>query len=530
MKKIFLAMFTLLTLTCISSNVMKGEEAVFNEATLDSYYEIIKRDDVQYDVSGMLLGVDAVKSTGTGWDTCTKTNHLVLDYGSIKEFLSSNSYIDTGSNSNKSSDNKAICETSAEQYSQSINSSIEFDASVSASKDIFTGKFNTSLSVNNNVNYSSYLNTMYVSHTMFAKRYTIDMTNTYDLDSYRDALTDEYRAYLAKYFAGTITYDQLVDLFGTHIISSASYGGAVYMTYTLSSNQYKFNSEVAAKVKEAVEVGAANIASSSSSIETEINSKTGIDISKTEKYLYVKAIGGNAFACSTFEDYSAGVAKWAESTTNENCALLNILDMIPLWDILPSEYNTTANINKMINDFSSYVDENVINFNAYNNKTMSKLSSLTLELTSKNRSSDQEYEITDDSIGSNPYDYIDLNNLNFFDLENDIYKAGFRYATISFTIDMCEDDYGYQEFYILNNASNSEDDAIWSLTDYEYFGSRKYTSYTNVEILAPGEFKVNIDNKLYDKNKLYFRYSANGSLEDNWKNKNIKITITFSKC
>lgn len=536
MKKIFI-LFSFVSLLFCATNVNSNLYVVNAQETKNNHLNTtIKNatrasteiDGDKFDSSGMLYGIDAVKSDGTGYKTYSKLLSPVLNTNFIKSELTNYCYANTGVNGAGSSVGNIISTNSISEFTTKFDAQFSVETEATAQKDIFHGSISEQFKANSSIQYSNYLSSYFYTHSTISHRYSLIIQNTDDLDTFKENLNSSYVTNVTNYLNGTMSFEDFVDKYGTHIVTSADYGGFIITYYTIVSNKYNFTSDVAVQMGNSITAGISKLASASNSVEVELANSTGISLENTETYLNILAVGGNTVAVGDFSGYNSAMQTWAASTTDDNCSIIEITGLLPLWELLPDGLDTTINKNKMINDFCDYVDDNEINFDYFDTNSLRNVNSLTLTYESERRENEVEYTISDSGIQYQSYDTIDLDS-SFFDIKNDLYNNGFRYADITISIDMKEKHYGYQEVLLFaGNDLYSTSDAIWYIDDYEYGGNDLKKEYSTVE------FRIGMRDLFAfiadDKRKLYIRYSANGSFEDDWLNKNLKVTITFSKC
>lgn len=482
---------------------------------------------LQYDTSGMLFGIDTIKSDGTGNNTQSKVSHSIFNNNFIQNELANFCYLNTGVNGANSSFSYVSYSNSIEDYVEEFYSRVAINGSATAGIDLFYGGISNNFDMNLNLNYNQHISSFFYSHYAFVQRYSLVIQNTYDNQLFINNLNPYYIQQIQLYFDDELSYADLVNIFGTHVLTGASYGGIVSILFSLATNDYKFSNSVSAAIANAMTAGINGIASTNFDYETSIAYNTGISLSNIEKDLKVYSIGGNPFIIDSLDDYHNYIDGWSNSLlTNNNCALTQINNILPLWEILPVEYNTNENKEKMIDDFIEYAELNSINFNNFVNRDIKTFTDLTFTYKSENRNQYEEYTIDDDGIAYQDYDIINLEATNF-DIKNDFYDNDFRFLEIDIEIDMKEIDDGYQEFYIYN-SSGLNGNSIWSKTNYEYGPGFLDNSYRHI-FISTG--KISLSNFIdSDKRKIYLRYGAHGNGEDDWTNKNLTLTIKFSKC
>ena len=125
--------------------------------------------------------------------------------------------------------------------------------------------------------------------------------------------------------------------------------------------------------------------------------------------------------------------------------------------------------------------------------------------------------ITDAGRWNQQYDLISINsalNSSWTTLLED----GFKKITLTFTLDICEIDDGYQYIYFYN-GNTSASKLLYSIEIIEHGGSGTETEYSTYSFT----FDVNIVD--LSNNAIYVFYDASGLSTDDWSNKNIKVSM-----
>ena len=129
-----------------------------------------------------------------------------------------------------------------------------------------------------------------------------------------------------------------------------------------------------------------------------------------------------------------------------------------------------------------------------------------------------EVTITDDGRDKQQLDIIRIES--DFPVQ-DLVNAGYRYFTITLSMDVCEKNDGYQYVFIYSDPTSTGDGNL--LADHKFdHGGSGVTGWSRETVT----FTVYIDD-LTDS--IYIRYGASGEGDDTWYNKNVKVTITASK-
>lgn len=118
------------------------------------------------------------------------------------------------------------------------------------------------------------------------------------------------------------------------------------------------------------------------------------------------------------------------------------------------------------------------------------------------------------------YDTINLKDLLGVyktTLEEEIKKI---YIKVSFDAREVNDGYQYVFLYAKEKESRN---TLFGTKQFEHTAGKKNTSYKHYTF----EFQLFVS-QLFNE-KIYIRYGASGSLDDDWKNKNLKVEIKLTK-
>lgn len=502
-----------------NNNVILKDKSGLIEQTNNFDYQ-------QYNTSGMLYGIDAIKSDSTGQNTQSKLGSSVFKRDFIQDELEHYCYLNTGVNGASSSFSYVTKSNSMRDYVNSFYTAVCLNSASSAGIDLFKGgianEFKSSLSLNHNQNIYSF----FYSHYAFVQRYNLIIQNTYDKVKFINNLSSNFVNQIKLYLNGSISYSNFANQFGTHVLTSAFYGGLITTFFCLSSSNYVLDATLVNKLASSITGGIENIAESSYDYRTSFRLDAGINIDNTENKLQIKSIGGGPLIASDFDKYHTRIDSWSNSLTdNTKCAITRIENLLPLWELLPNGYNTETNKNKMISDFIDYANDNNINYSEFVNKDISEYSSLTLNYASETRDQNEEYVINDDGVSYQKYDIINLDSLGF-DVKKDLYDNDYRYLEITLHLGMKEINYGYQEVCVYNSfyGNNPISKRVGNFIGNE----RSDDKFKQSEVCLGKHQLVNFID--YDKRKLFIKYGAKGPDGYSWSNKNFVMAIKFSKC
>ena len=125
-------------------------------------------------------------------------------------------------------------------------------------------------------------------------------------------------------------------------------------------------------------------------------------------------------------------------------------------------------------------------------------------------------------------DFSDLTSKTIVEWEND------GYDTITFTVYFTakQIDHGYQKLYLYSTRSNNTNDKIndmeLNLTSFSYENYVKPIAMYIEDKTSSINYDNTDPNYIEDMDRIYIRYGAHGSGDDDWKIKNISVMVTIS--
>jgi|GEM_PF-3541704 MAC/Perforin domain. len=401
----------------------------------------------------------------------------------------------------------------------------EFSGAISGGTtiSIFKGSIKNSYESMMNTSYSNYVSQYYGRHTFRKVVCELALPNystfAYTYQKFYSESFLRHLEMLNKNRTGKAFID-FFDKFGTHVIVSALYGGQLENYYSVLSDKIEFTSEVKNAISNQIQISVDNLSNINSSTKLEFTSAQS-NISQNSEFnsrTYIR--GGKSTYKSNLENEMGGYyIQWKNTINEENAALIGYSDggLLPLWEVLPSQYAQLKSL--MRNYFNAYAkaynDSIQTNFE-YNGKNYT-LDEYTDEITLRT----DPVTINDSGRFNNHYDIINLKDLL------GVYKTTLEeeeikkiYIKVSFDAREVNDGYQYVFLYAKEKESGN---TLFGTKQFEHTAGKKNTSYKHYTF----EFQLFVS-QLFNE-KIYIRYGASGSLDDDWKNKNLKVEIKLTK-
>lgn len=446
-----------------------------------------------------------------------KLNNSVLSIGSLS---TTNTTLNTTSSTIKHSND-------FNDLVDKIDSYYNLSSSCSTSDhSLFTG---TVASKYPDVTNSDYVGNLYQYYSTYIYTYkykTYSLTNyNGDLTNIKRCLNDQYVEDLEALLYDDADINTFFDTYGTHVIGSMVTGGRLEINYSICSDMIDVWKEKYNSLTSYLNTNLySKVQSSSASIT--FDPQTGCDIhpAASNQYIGWQTQGGTSFSISNITQINTVFNAWKNSVTSYPEIIQPTSDgLIPLWNLLPGDLNTTTYKNLFISKYNQYMESNKEDISnqyipnviqeGYANTDFFSIRSGTMV-------------VTDDSEFDQRYDVADLNE--FADLKYDYFKHyGFTKMDIYLDMQMKEIDMGYQHvsFYY----SEKQDDSYRLCSHIcELGGTSLRTYYTPVTF-----YKMDVPLSTFDNSdpddyaKFVARYSASGSLEDDWQNMAIYLCIVY---
>lgn len=245
-----------------------------------------------------------------------------------------------------------------------------------------------------------------------------------------------------------------------------------------------------------------------------LNSSIILNKSKSlyDEKFSIHSIGGTIFSTTNYDYFINNYSSWASSINEDNAALIGLESggLIPLWDILPRQYQSKREQFK--NMCETYISSKTSNDGYHHIIDLSKKDDSTIRTS--------EVLIEDSGRFKNPYDKIDLNEITPYGIDV-LEDLGYNKIELTMNIDMKEKNKGYQYLWIYSEYNNNDVNILWG-KDLE-LGSTSLQDYYTTETFT---ILIDLDkiNTTYDGTFIYLLFGASGAFGDDWYNKNVVIT------
>lgn len=391
---------------------------------------------------------------------------------------------------------------------------------------LFTGTVASKYPDTENMEYTSYPYQYYSTYVYTYKYKTYSLSNyNVDLTNIKRCLNDQYIEDLEALLYDDADINTFFDTYGTHVIGSMVTGGRLEINYSIVSENYDVWGEKYNSLTNYLNTNLySKVQSSSSSITFDPQTGCGVSPLGSNQYIGWQTHGGTDFTISSITQINTVFNSWKNSVTSYPEIIQPTSDgLIPLWNLLPGDLNTTTYKNLFISKYNQYMASNK---ESISNQYIPTIIQEEYASTGYFSIRSGTLVVTDDSEFDQRYDVANLNG--FADLKYDYFKHyGFTKMNVFLQMDLKEINMGYQH---VNFYYSEKPDIAYRFYDciHELGGSSLVTEYTSLIF-----YKMDIPLSTFDNSdpddyaKFVARYSASGSLEDDWQNMAIYLCIVY---
>lgn len=329
-------------------------------------------------------------------------------------------------------------------------------------------------------------------------------------DEFIENLSDYFINDLALLNSGKLSYSSFFNAYGTHLITNYTIGDRFYGDAVFASNEMILDSSFNAGFENSIgaQVTGTNIGANASN---SLNAYLSFDYGSSKNSYAAKVSCASGMVSGN--DISASFKEWIQKTNANKDKLTTIVgydidDLVPVWDLLPSNYENLRK--RMINEYILY---RIFNEKNYYFQDVEP----DIEQKKQEISLDDEKTIDD----SDRFDYY--NDFAISDSYGHLVLAD-KYKKIKFKIsfDAKRIDQGYQYVYLYNrNDVNYKDTEhhnkyLWASGNMDLSGK-----------LTTKEFEFEVPFTKIEGDELAIVYRASGNFSDRWLRSNLKVEMTF---
>lgn len=319
---------------------------------------------------------------------------------------------------------------------------------------------------------------------------------------------------------GTFKYNEFFETYGTHVLSSAVFGGAIEAIIHVSSMSYSFNEEVQAEFEEKAKA-AINMDLANDEIEIDVDSKS--KFLNSTKYSYmnnsceisVDEIGLLARqANANNSNVSFSYENWNNSLSAANYGNVGLLSfggdkIYGIWDVIPNEFKGLKDT--IQRECTAYLNRIQPKEDKYGSLETGKLPYHLVR--------SDGIIVKDEYVNNNHMDLIRIDKIKGYVGLEQYKERGYTKMLVTLRFQAKEINDGYAEIYCLDEIPTSKYVDGISL----HYWKRDLPSDSGYYWYETS-FEVDISKQLF-----YICYDASGSWNDDWSNQNMLIKITFLK-
>ncbi|AIO19576.1 MAC/Perforin domain protein [Candidatus Izimaplasma bacterium HR1] len=252
------------------------------------------------------------------------------------------------------------------EFTDSSSSSIQKKIGASGAYKMFTASASQFKEFSTSLTYTSSTQEMYYTLQQNIVGNRIEIEGYRDLRTFENSLSDEFLRDIEALKTGTMTPEQFINIYGTHVVVSGYFGGRLSCYFYMVTNDSSYNQTSSSSVERALSAGIKGIVSgdASSSISSSVSSAIGTQ--NVETHFTAQGVGGSFHSLGDLDNFSANYPTWAESfNENENYSVLVDIPengLVSIWDLFPVEYEAQktavydAFINEASNTYNSFID------------------------------------------------------------------------------------------------------------------------------------------------------------------------------
>lgn len=388
-----------------------------------------------------------------------------------------------------------------------------FDVSMGGQFIDVGANFAAKILANNSETYKNYTSKFYYCHYSYLEISSKALPNyATDLSDYINNLDRNYVISLNRLNKGMLKYSDFFNMYGTHLIAKAIYGGKLDVFYSVLTNFVSIDNNKVNELQNSL--NASLLGNPGSNVSFNLASISGFkdsDNNLAAREIF-RAVGKGGYGLSVTNIYGFGNAysDWYSSIRLSPSIIGYGKDgLIPLWELLPKHLSHLKPI--MEEEFQKYATE-------YYYSIISNFATPNIYRTEFTSIRKEEYTITDSGRYNQPFDKVSFEK---WGLNIEHMKNHYRTVSITIKIDVRQINDGYQGICLYSD-SNKRDISCMSEQEFE-IGSSIYTTRYFYFDNIPLEPFYDLDNAFY------LRFGARGFGADTWQNKDLKISLEFKK-
>lgn len=205
---------------------------------------------------------------------------------------------------------------------------------------------------------------LYYTLTQLITAKRVEIAGYNNTEKLTNVLSNQFKEDAILVKDGSKTPEWLINKYGTHVITSGYFGGKIEATYSLISKTDNFNRTIAGSFSVELTKHLTFVTDKGVAVDGGLENKYFENTANVKTHFDVQCIGGESRSFASVESFSENYGSWAK-TINNNSTLVDVPDnsLIPVWNLLPSEYDS---LKTKMNDY--YDEQNENNYSSILNK------------------------------------------------------------------------------------------------------------------------------------------------------------------
>ncbi|QVK17496.1 hypothetical protein KHQ81_11640 [Mycoplasmatota bacterium] len=418
------------------------------------------------------------------------------------------------------------------QVSASYNTSLELPFVY----DIFAVRLSAGFSADFSYEFSNYSNKFYYLKNFRTKTHKLDLPDySSNLSEYQSNLHPNFTATLDLLEAGKIEYKDFFDTYGTHFIASAIYGAELDIMYSLCTNETVITKSLEDSIRAKVDAGILGLGDANASVDVSTKVEemfTGIDYK--DAFSARSRGGAHPFGYISEADFSSSYLNWNNSITSENAGLIEYGEdgLIEIKKLIPQTYTNIHG--KILDEFNNYAktynkgisSDFKFDESFYPDVFVPKVDTIEFENNWGILIRDKADTVHDTGFNGFENDVDTVNVADKFDVNFSVMKnLGYKYVTVQIRFDCREIHPGYQQVFLYSKSTENLAYQLY-MDEFEHGGNGSANTTWKERIHTTPKIDIN---KFVDPTNFYIRWDAHGQNDDDWRNDDVYIKLTFSK-
>ena len=208
--------------------------------------------------------------------------------------------------------------------------------------NIFSAGLQSDFEFAGNIAYSETANEIFYTFSQVYAATLIEIDEYYDLDKFREILSEEVLHDAASLQEGGMTASQFIYKYGTHAVLAGYYGGRVDCSYYLRNVGTQWDADAAANYENSVSMAMSKLFNANVDSSFSVKGELSLDESTLQERFSSSSVGGKNFKAASITDFIENYGEWVSSVNkieeHSNIVGLPNRSLVAIWDLFPHEY------------------------------------------------------------------------------------------------------------------------------------------------------------------------------------------------